>query len=83
MCNSIEYSNNYSKTSRSLCQCYRNEPSLTNAGALDNFPGNSALFKFKQSIAGSTGDDGTKAVQIMVPLKYLSNFWKTLEIPLF
>ena len=25
----------------------------------------------------STVDDGTKAVQIMVPLKYLSNFWRT------
>ena len=28
------------------------------------------------------GDDGTKAVQIMVPLKYLSNFWRILETPL-
>ena len=25
-------------------------------------------------------DDGTKDVQIMVPLKYLSNFWRTLEM---
>ena len=30
----------------------------------------------------NNGDDGTKEVQIMVPLKYLSNFWKTLEMPL-
>ena len=30
----------------------------------------------------STGDDGTKTVQIMVPLKYLSNFWRTFEMPL-
>ena len=28
------------------------------------------------------GDDGTKGVEIMVPLKYLSNFWRTLEMPL-
>ena len=55
---------------------------MPNAGALDNFPDNSALFKFKQKITGSTGDDGTKAVQIMIPLKYLSNFWRTLEMPL-
>ena len=27
-------------------------------------------------------NDGTKDVQIMAPLKYLSNFWKILEIPL-
>ena len=31
---------------------------------------------------GQTGDDRTKNVEIMVPLKYLSNFWKTLEMPL-
>ena len=39
-------------------------------------------FKFKKKITGSTGDDGTKAVEIMVPLKYSSNLWRTLEIPL-
>ena len=47
-----------------------------------NFSGNSASFKFKQKITGSAGSDGTKAVQIMVPLTYLSIFWRTLEIPL-
>ena len=39
-------------------------------------------FKFKAKITGQTGDDGTKDVEIMVPLKYLSNFWRTLEMPL-
>ena len=33
-------------------------------------------------MTGQTGDDGTKNVEIMVPLKCLSNFWRTLEIPL-
>ena len=33
-------------------------------------------------IAGQTNDDGIINVEIMVPLKYLSNFWRTLEIPL-
>ena len=33
-------------------------------------------------LTGQTGDDGTKNVEIMVPLKYLSNFWRTLEMPL-
>ena len=33
-------------------------------------------------MTGQTGDNGTKNVEIMVPLKYLSNFWKTLEMPL-
>ena len=40
------------------------------------------LFNFKVKITGQTGDDGTKDVEIMVPLKYLSNFWRTLEMPL-
>ena len=51
-------------------------------GSLANFPGNSASFKYKQKTIASTGDDGPKAVQIMVPLKYLSIFWITLEITL-
>ena len=34
-------------------------------------------------ITGETPDDGnTKDVEIIVPLKYLSNFWRTLEMPL-
>ena len=33
-------------------------------------------------MTGQTGDNGTKNVEIMVPLKYLINFWKTLEMPL-
>ena len=40
------------------------------------------LIHFKVKITGKTGNDGTKDVEIMVPLKYLSNFWKTLEMPL-
>ena len=39
-------------------------------------------FKFKAKITGQTGNDGTKDVEIMVPLKYLSNFWRSLEMPL-
>ena len=40
------------------------------------------VFKFKQQIKEQTGNSGTKDVEIMVPLKYLSNFWRTLEMPL-
>ena len=68
----MEYNYNYSKTSGSLWQYYRDEPTLTDAGTLTNFASKRALFKFKQKITGSAGNDGTKAVQIMVPLKYLS-----------
>ena len=71
---------NYSKTSGSLWQYYRDELVLTDAGAIDSFLGNSASFKFKQKITGKTGSDSTKYVELMVLLKYLSNFGGTLEI---
>ena len=80
MHNLIEYSDNYSKTSGSLWHYYRAESFLDN-GAITDFAANnnnSALFKFITKIAGITGNDGTKSVKIRVPLKYLSNFWRTL-----
>ena len=43
---------------------------------------NSASFKFKTKKAGRTGNDGIKNVKIRVPLKCLTNFWRTLEMPL-
>ena len=35
-----------------------------------------------KKITGKTADGGTNDVEIMVPLKYSNNFWKTLEINL-
>ena len=65
--NLIEYSNNYSKTSESLWQYYKDEPNDNSA--------NSKSFKSKVKITGNTPADGnTKDVKITVPLKYLSNF---------
>ena len=43
---------------------------------------NSNSFKFKQQITRKTRSGGAKDVEVMVPLKYLRNFWKTLEMPL-
>ena len=75
MYNLIEYSDNYSKTYGSLWQYYKDEPN-------DNIA-DTESFKSKVKITGKTPDDGnTKIVQIIVPLKYLSNFWRTLEMPL-
>ena len=82
MYNLIEYSNNHSKASWSLRHYYTDEPALNDTGAAVNFPGNSASFKFKQKITGSTGDDRTKNFEIIVPLKYLSTFWRTPAMPL-
>ena len=83
MYNLIEYSNNYIKTLESLWQCYRDEPALNNNGAVIHFPAannNSASFKSKRKIVGSTGSNGTKIVEIVVPLKYVRKFRRTLEI---
>ena len=32
-------------------------------------------------MTGQTGNDGTKNVEKMVPIKYLSNFWGTFQMP--
>ena len=71
----IEYSDNYSKTSGNLWQYYKDDPN-------DNLT-DSASFKSKVKITGNTPNNrNTKDVEIIVPLKYLSNFWRTLEMPL-
>ena len=38
------------------------------------------MFNFKEKIKGKTENDGTEDVEVMVPLKYLSNCWSTFEI---
>ena len=75
MYNLIEYSDNYAKASGSLWQYYRDEPN-------DNLA-DSQSFKSQIKITGETPNNGNeKDVEIMVPLKYLSNFWRALEISL-
>ena len=91
----FKYSKNYLKTSGSLWNYYRDE--LTDETNDYNGPNKNVIssksFKYKTSITGSTyvaataGDydenkEGTKKVEIAVPFKHLSNFWKTLDIPL-
>ena len=61
----------------------RDEPVLENNNNFIDFlanNNNSILFNFKQQITGQTGNCGIKGVEIMVPLKYLSNSWKTLDM---
>ena len=72
MYNLIEYTNDYSKTSGSLWQYYRDELVLTDAGAMANFSAadNSALFNFKQKITGKIAIGSRKSVETLVPLKY-------------
>ena len=61
------------KTSRSLCQYFRDDDDLED----------SESFKSKIKITGKTpNNNNVKDVEIMVLLKYLSNFWRTLEMHL-
>ena len=91
----LKYSKNYSKTSGSLRKYYRDE--LTDEANDDNGPNknviNSKSFKYKTSIRGNSynvvvgtqgynvNKEGTKKVETAVPLKYLSNFWRTIDLP--
>ena len=87
MYNLLEYSKNYRKTTGSLRKYYKDEPS-------DPLSANSESFKYKTSITGSTynvsdveaGYDTNKVcknvTEVVTPLKHLSNFWRTLNIPL-
>ena len=83
MYNLIKYIDAYSKTSWSLWQNYREEPALDNNLSIIDFPANdndNILFKFKQKITEQT--ENRKDAEIIVPLKHLTSFWRTLEIPL-
>ena len=71
--NLLEYSDNYAKAPGR--QYYRDE-------ANDNLA-DSESFKFKIKITGKTpNNDNENDVEVMVPLNYLSNFSRTLEMPL-
>ena len=86
MYNLIENSDNYSKPSGILFQYCRDEPAtnINNIIELNDFTDANLtdLFNLKVKLTGQTGDNGTKNLEIIVPLKYLSNFWRTLEMSL-
>ena len=77
MYNLLEYSKNYRKTTGSLRNYYRDEPS-------NPLSSNSESFKYKTSIVGKTpGDnDSLTNAKPVISLKYLSNFWRNLNISL-
>ena len=82
MYNLIEYNDNYSDTSGSLWNFKRDEI-IRNINLTNN---NSSSFKYKSNLIGNTDADGAnrkkEGVKIVVTLKYLSNFRRSLEIPL-
>ena len=96
MYNLLEYSKNYRKTIGSLYNYYRDE--LSDDAYDNNFDNikvvNSNKFKYKNKIIGNTyninagadgydvNKNGTQEVELAIPLKYLGNFWRALNIPL-
>ena len=78
--NLVEYSDNYSDTSGSLWGFKRDDITFNANVTNDN---NAPSFKYKANLTTNTEADGAKkGVKIAVPLKYLSNFWRSLEMPL-
>ena len=88
MYNLIEYSDNYQNSSSTLYQYKRDEPPEDNAVA-DLTADNSDSFKYKikllvniNQLAADAARVGRLNVKVVVPLKYLSNFFRSLEMPL-
>ena len=82
MYNLLEYSKNYRKTTGSLWNYYRDEP---NSGAVGNINYSikvSKSFDYKTSITGKLESNNVEKddAEIVVPLKYLRTFWRTLDI---
>ena len=84
MYNLIEYSDNYSKTLGSLWQYCKEIPAVNNNDEIVDFndANSPESLNYKAKIIGRTNNDGEIDIEIMVPLKYLSNLWRTLEMPL-
>ena len=84
--NLLEYSKNYKKTTGSLWNYYRDEPnSSVSANNITHSILNSKSFDYKANFIenGVTHNNLTKNdVKVVVPLKHLSNFWRSLNIPL-
>ena len=73
MYNLIDYSDNYSKISGGLWQYYKDDPNYNLA--------DSESFKYKVKTSWKSANNGnTKDLEIIVLLKYLSNFWRTLQM---
>ena len=83
MYNLLEYSKNYSKPTGSFWNYYRDDPNGAANNNIDYSVKDSKSFDYKTSITGKLeGNNTEKEVEIVVPLKYLSNFWRTLDMPL-
>ena len=81
--NLLEYTKSYSKTTGSLWDYYRDEPSSRAEGNKNYAIKHSKSFDYETRITGRLeGNNTEKEVKMVLQLKHLSNFWRTLDIPL-
>ena len=84
----LKYSKKYEKTSGSLFNYYRDKPNeaeiANDNGVINISIRNSKSFDYKTKIIGSldAGEGEKEDITISIPLKYLGNFWKSLDMPL-
>ena len=80
----LEYSDNYADSSGILWQFKRDKHNTNNArNPADVTTEHSTSFKYKSNLLGKPANKGVlENAKIAVPLKYLSNFFRSLEIPL-
>ena len=94
MYNLIEYSDNYSDSAASLYNFKRQEPLANNANStvadsssfkyksdLLRYPSNSTVNNNVRALPANTNTEWKNA-QVIVPLKYVSSFFRSLELPL-
>ena len=78
MYNLLEYSDNYQDSTGSLYQFKRDEPPDDNADVANN----TSSLVYKSKLISGTDDNNVNNVKLVVPLKYVSSFFRSLEIPL-
>ena len=78
MYNLLEYSDNYQDSTGSLYQLKRDETPDDNADVANN----TTSLVYKSKLISGTDDNNVNNVKLVVPLKYISNFFRSLEMPL-
>ena len=78
MYNLLEYSDNYQDSTGSLYHFRRDEPPANNANIADA----TTSLVYKAKLIEGTDANHTQGIKLVVSLKYLSNFFRALEMPL-
>ena len=78
MYNLLEYSDNYQDSTGSLYQFKRDEPPDDNANVANDI----TSLVHKSKLISGTDDNNVNNVKLVVPLKYVTNFFRSLEMQL-